>query len=143
MINLVKINSYEELFSISVILINEKFFSSVIKIILDFIKSNKELDIKNRIIIMYLLDKSDYFIKEIDIIEDIKIIDFLMENITELIDNLYHINEIDNCFNTDTFKKTISTFLITRILIIDSNEKVSIINKVIKTNLNFDFNNLK
>lgn len=143
LIKLVEINNYEELFSIGIILLNEEFYNSVIKMVLNFISKNTELDQKHKIMILYLLDRSDYFIKEIDIIEDIKIIDFLLEDTKELLGNLNHVSEIDKDFNINTFKKKIFSYLITRILLVDSNEKITIINELIKDNLNFDFNNLK
>ena len=143
LINLVEINNYEELFSIGIILLNEEFYNSVIKMVLNFISKNTELDQKHKIMILYLLDRSKYFVKEIDIIEDIKIINFLLEDTKELLSNLNHVGEIDKDFNINTFKKKIYSYLITRILLVDSNEKVTIINELIKDNLKFDFSNLK
>ena len=72
-IKLINITKIEELFNIGIIFVNEKFYNNTIDMCLDYCKNN-DVDKDKLMLILYLLEKSNFFNKEIDITKDVFII---------------------------------------------------------------------
>jgi len=140
-IKLINITKIEELFNIGIIFVNEKFYNNTIDICLDFCKNN-DLDKDKLMLILYLLEKSNFFNKEIDITKDVFIINILQTYLQDTYSNINNLNYIDASYNIIQLKQSLLIFLLTRINLINNVEFTNTINELISEELNFNFNDL-
>ena len=140
-IKLINITKIEELFNIGIIFVNEKFYNNTIDMCLDYCKNN-DVDKDKLMLILYLLEKSNFFNKEIDITKDVFIINILQMYLQDIYSNINNINYIDASYNIVQLKQSLLIFLLTRINLINNVEFTNTINELISEELNFNFNDL-
>ena len=143
LLNLIKFNNVDELFSISIILKYHKLEDLIIEKIKIFISNyndNKEGEI---IKIIYLLHLFNFFEKEIDIFQDTSILNFLVNNLQLISEKYNSLKELDSISKPDNIYASILLFLNSRLELIETNGVKDSIKEKVNGFLGVDLENLK
>ena len=143
LLNLIKFNNVDELFSISIILKYHKMENLVVEKIKSFI-SDYDDNIEEEIIkILYLLHLFKFFEKEIDISQDTTILKFLISNLQVISEKYHSFKELDSISKPDNIYASILLFLNSRLELIESIDVKNIIKEKVNEFLGVDLEDLK